>query len=123
MKPLDGGIAKLLKKGLSSAKMTFPVALLKITLGGRTPGNESGGRSQTTTSYPGRGFVPKKTATKIGGTLVEQNDRIVAVLGASLASGIYPTTKDKMAIDGETLRIMGVETEAAKAVYTCLCRK
>lgn len=120
---LEGGIAKQVARGLRKAGMTLPATLIKVTAGTRTPGAISAGTNPTETSHKARGFVPKKTAKKIGGTIVEENDRIVALLGATLASGVVPTSKDKLTIDGETLRVMAVETDAAKAVYTCLCRK
>lgn len=122
-KPLEGGIAKLVAKGLKAAKMTMAVTLLKSAAGTRTPGALAGGTNPTTVGYPAKAIRPTRTAQKIGGTLVEEGDRITRIVGASLPSGIYPTTADRVTLDGETLRIVGVETDSARAMYTLLARK
>ena len=122
-KPLQGGIAKLLAKGMKQAKMTFDATLIKVTAGARTPGALSAGTNPTEASFACKGFVPKRTATKIANTLIEQNDRVVAILGATIAGSQVPTSNDKITIDGETLRIMAVKTDGAKAVYTLLARE
>lgn len=122
-KLLEGGIAKMVYRGMKAAKMTVPATLIKVTVGTRTPGSLAAGTNPTETSFPAKGFEPQVKAVKIANTLVEEGDRIVAIFGASLTSGVFPTTKDKITIGGETLRIVAVETDAAKAVYTALARK
>jgi len=122
-KPLEGGIAKAVSSGLKSAKLTMAVTLVKQTPGTRTPGSLAAGTNPSTTSYAVSGIRPTRSADKIGGTLVEKGDRVARILGAALPSGIYPTTADKVTVDGETLRIVGGETDAARAVYTILARR
>lgn len=120
---LEGKLAKQVANGLKKAGMTLPATLIKVTDGTRTSGSLGSGLNPTEASFKARGFLPNAKATMIANTLVEAGDRIVALLGKTIASNQHPTTKDKVTIDGETLRIVAVETDAAKAVYTCLCRK
>jgi hypothetical protein len=121
-KPLQGGIAKLVYKSLKQAKMTISATLIKVTEGARG-GTVSAGQTPTEAGFAAKGFVPLKHAQKIGDTVVQQDDRVVCLLGASIAGGQVPTSNDRVTIDGETLRIIDVQTDAAKAVYTIVARR
>ena len=121
-KPLEGGIAKLVAKGLKQAKMTVAATLIKVTAGTRTGGAVSGGTHPTESSYSARGFVDSTKRDQINGTLVETNDRVVYLVAQSIASGQVPTTKDKITIEGATVRIVAVDRDPAAAGYACLTR-
>ena len=120
--PLKGGIAKQVAKALKRAKLLLPATLIKFTPGTRTPDHLSEGTNPTTANYAARGFVVDDKYEKIGGTLVEKNDRIIALAAAPIASKQVPATKDRITLDGVTTRVMGVETDPAKAIYICLTR-
>lgn len=122
-KPLAGGIAKLVLKGMKQAKMTMAATLTKVTTGTRTPGSVTAGTNPTEASFSALGFLPNVRKSKIGETLVEQGDRIVALFGKSIAGGQVPDTEDKVTIDGVTTRVVDAEVDAAKAVYTLLTRE
>ena len=121
-KPLAGGIAKAVYKGLKAAKMLAPVTLLKESAGTRTPGNIAGGTNPTATSYGAQGFVDDYATSEIDGTLVVNGDRRVYVFGASLAAGITPTPNDKVTIGGVSYRVVNVGSDPANAVFICQAR-
>ena len=121
-KLLDGYIAKQVAKGLKAAGMTKPATLIKVTAGTRTPGAISAGTNPTETSFKCRGLVQRATLSKIGGTLVEKGDRVIVLLGATIAGKQVPTSKDKITIEGVTSRIIAVDRDPASAAYTCLTR-
>lgn len=120
---LDGKIAKQVGGGLKKAGLSLPATLIKVTPGARTSNNQAGGTNPTEASFAARGFVTKTTKDKIGGTLVEKTDRIIALLGSTIASGQVPATNDKITIEGVTTRVFGVDRDPAKAVYICLTRQ
>jgi hypothetical protein len=99
-----------------------PATLVKVTSGARTPGALSGGTNPTSASYGCRAFASTTKREKINGTLVEEGDRIVAVLAATIASGQVPTTKDKLTFGGTTRPIVSVENDPFEAIYLCLTR-
>lgn len=117
-------IARELPKALKQPGIVESTAatLIKVTPGTRTVGNPAGGTNPTTTSYAAKGFVSSKLTRRVGGTLVEANDRVVVLFGASIASGQVPTTKDKITIEGKTQAIIDLDRDPASATYTCLCR-
>ena len=121
-KLLEGGIAKQVYKAMKAAKMTLPATLIKVTPGTRTPGAISAGTNPTETSYACRGFVADYTAIEMQNTLIQRGDRKVVLLGASIASAQTPATDDKVTIDGATYRIITVNSDPAKATYTCQAR-
>lgn len=115
-------IAKLVNDNLGGAVLT--VTLTKKTVGDRTSGNLSGGRSISTTDYSCKGFVDVFEDSQIDGTTVKRGDRKVVILGASLPSGIAPEPDDTITIEGETLEVVGdgVRRDPASATYECQCR-
>ncbi len=118
---LDGPIAKAVRAGLKGAGMYKPATLHKVTPGTRTPGAQTAGTNPTETTQACEGFVTSTKKDKIGGTLVEKNDRIVVLFGDSLGT-VTPTTRDKVTIENVKQSIVGVDRDAAGATYTLLCR-
>lgn len=120
-KLLDGAIAKAVRAGLKSAGMYKPATLVRVSAGVRAVGELAGGRASTESSQACEGFVTSNKFVKVGGTLVEQHDRVAILLGDSLG-GIVPRTNDKVTIEGKTQRIVDVDRDAASATYTVLLR-
>lgn len=118
-KPLQGGIAKLVAKGMKAAKLALPATLVKITPGTRTPGAVTGGTNPTKTSYTASGFVDDFLNSEIDGTLVVTGDRKIMLYGATIAGGAVPTSNDEVTINGATYRIRSVGSDPANAVYVC----
>lgn len=121
-KLLQGGIAKLVAKGLKSAKMTMDATLIKVAPGARGA-TVSAGTNPTETSFSAKGFAPGRKYDLIDKVQVGGNGRVYALLGATIAGGQRPVANDRITIDGETFRLEAVQTDAARAIYLCLVRK
>ena len=123
MSLLKGGIAKLALKGMKSAKMLLPATLTKVTPGTRTPGTYSAGTNPTTATYSALGLLVDYQASEIKDTLIQQGDRKVLLMGASIQGGQVPGPDDRITIDGLTFRIIDVDRDPASATYICQSRK
>lgn len=121
-KPLAGGIAKAVYKGLKAAGMTAPLTLVKEASGTRTPGNIAGGTNPIAVSYAAQGFVDDYAISEIDGTLVATGDRRGYVFGASIAGGVTPSPNDKLSSAGVTYRIISVGSDPANATFICQLR-
>ncbi len=118
-------------------KHVLDATLIKITAGTRTPDAQSAGTNPTSTSYTCKGWVASFESTQIDGIMVKSEDRMVALLGGSLADGIAPEVNDKITIEDPpetgitvTFRIvgggkdgLGVKRDPVGAVYKCHARK
>lgn len=102
-------------------KHTFKVTLEKITGGTRSSSNPTS-RTQSTTTYTGRGFVDDYETKHIDGTIVLQGDRKVIIFGASLPSSVVPKPGDRTTIESETKTIVNVIRDPAGATYECQVR-
>jgi len=121
-KLLSGFIAKTLGKHLG--KQVKPATLIKIANTARTPGAVSGGLNPTETAHKARGWIEAYDARLVDGTTIKQDDRKIALLGATIAGGAVPTQGDKVTIEGTTYRIIGVpERDPDAATYVCQGRK
>lgn len=119
--PLIKLIRNTLPKAFAAAGNANPseeATLIRTTLGDRSPGSLLDGRTQTDTSYPCKGFVSSEKHATIGETTVEQTDRVVCLLGGTLAT--RPKSGDRITIDSLTQRV--VDLEGSDALWTCLCR-
>lgn len=120
-------IRKLIAKQIPAAGLTVPVTLVKVATGARDPAAPaSGGLSVTTTSYATRGIVADYRQSQIDGTLIQQGDRQVKLLGGLLAKlGVTPEPGDRVVAESETFTIVpeGVSRDAAGAVFTCQVRE
>lgn len=99
-------VGRELARALPSAGATEAATLIRSTPTSRTAGELSRGMNPTETSYPCKGFVSNEHYDQIGDTLVQQNDRVVCLLGEGL--GVTPRFGDKLTIDGVTQRIQDV---------------
>lgn len=120
-KPLQGGIAKAVYKGLKSAGMTSPLTLTKIAPGVRGA-TVSGGTNPASTPYAAQGYVDDYLLSEIDGVLVQTGDRRGYVFGSSIAGGVVPAPNDKLTSAGITYRIMSVGSDPANAVFICQMR-
>lgn len=114
---------RTLARKLAASGAVKAATLIKLTASVRAPDALSAGANPTSASYACRAIATSTKREKIAGTLVQATDRVVAVLAATVASAQVPTTKDRLTIDGATLRIIAVEHDPFAAVYTCLCRE
>lgn len=110
-------IAEDVWRGAEEAGIALPATLVKVTPGTRTSGNQSGGTNPTEATFAAAGFVQDFSAYELAQGLVEVGDRKICLYGASIASGVAPSTNDKVTIGGSTYRIRTVKTDPANAVY------
>jgi hypothetical protein len=109
-------IASELADALPSAGVSEAATYIEVTQGARTV--LSGGRNPINTSHPCQAFVSTTRREKVGGTLVEKSDRVVCIVGKTLA--VQPSTTGRITIDGKTQSI--VDIEGTDALWTLLCR-
>lgn len=100
--------------------LVFDVTLIKVAAGTRTPGALTAGTNPTETSYTCKGFVDEYNLEQIDGQVVQQGDRKVSILGASVS--VVPAVGDKVVAESETRRILYVRRDPAGALYECQVR-
>jgi hypothetical protein len=106
--------------------------LTRTTAGTRTPGSLTAGQTsgEAETSYPCKGFIDSWSDFRLGataeryggrsGTLVEDSDRKIILLGKSLPDDIDPRPGDMITIEDRVYTIVGpVERDPAGATFTC----
>ena len=125
-------IGKLLAKSLKSVASTIGLrsaVLTRSTPGVRTPGSAAAGTNPTTTTYACSAIIEVLTIDDVPATLVQQDDRLIGILGATLPAGIVPTTNDRITlvdVDGvsKTLRlIVAVTGDGVGAMFEFQARK
>jgi hypothetical protein len=119
--PLIKLISKTLPKAFAAAGNANPsesATLIRSTPGARTPGALADGTNPTTTLYACKGFVSTDKHEAIDGTLVESTDRVIGLLGGTLA--IRPKKGDRITIDSRTDTIESLE--GTDALWLCLGR-
>ena len=99
----------------------LPATLIIRTPGTRT-GNLTGGTNPTEASYTCEGFIDSQNRRSVNGTLVEDGNIIVVIIGDSLEAAVDPKTEDKVTIEGSTYWIRAIDRDPAKATYTLLCK-
>lgn len=110
--------------------------LIKVASGTRTAGNQSAGTNPTETSYAAKGWAASYDGHQIPGTLVKQDDRMIALLGGTIDGGVEPEVGDKIMIEDppggevQTFRIIGgheggrgVTRDPDGAKYVCHGRR
>ena len=113
-------IAKEINKGLGPG---LPDATLTIvTPGTRTGGALTDGTNPTTTTHAAKGFMDDYEDFQIDGTIIQRGDRMVVLLGDSIADGVIPAPGDRVTIEGEEFNIVNVKRDPAGATYTCQAR-
>jgi hypothetical protein len=104
--------------------------LIKITTGALTPGNYSGAPALTETPYAATGLIEMLAVGEVqDASLVQQDDRKISLLGASIDSGAIPGVNDKVTIEdldgvSKTFRLAGlIEGDGVGAMYSFIARK
>lgn len=126
-------IAKQIAKALggSTGKVlgVKPATLVKMTPGVHAPGAASGGTNPTSTPYPCKAMIEIATISDVPtGTLIQQDDRKIGILGASLPAGVMPGSGNKITmvdLDGvsKTFRFVAVISgDGVGAMYEFLAR-
>lgn len=119
-------IAGIVNDAITDAGGLVPLTLTVVTSteAGRTPGSPSAGRNPTTTGpHAGQGIIENYDAKEIDGTLIQDGDRKVLILGASLPTGIVPKADDTISIESFVgLRVVQVMRDPAAATYECQVR-
>ena len=95
--------------------------LIKAASGTRT-GNLTGGTNPVDTSYSCKGFIDTQNRKSVGGTLIQDGDIVIILIGDSIENGAVPVGEDKVTIEGGTYRIKMIDRDPAAATYTLLCR-
>ena len=113
---ISGLIHKNISPGVNSAVLT------KVTKGTRTAGQVTGGTQPTSANYACKGFVDVLDKNRLEGSLVEDTDVLVAIIGDSIASNKVPVAGDRVTILSVEYNIIQVTTDPAKAVYNCIGR-
>ena len=89
--------------------------LTKVVRGSRAAGEPTQGTQPVETSYAAQGFIDSKMRKNIGGTLVENGDIIVVLIGDSIASSQVPAVGDKVTIESNTYWIRELDRDPDKA--------
>lgn len=100
--------------------------LTKVTPGGRLPGAYSAGTNPTSTDYAGRGFI-EAIGMLMDGTLVQQGNVVISLLGGTFAAVPAPTDAITIASKefpaGHRYAVVRVVADAVGAVYQCEARR
>lgn len=113
-------IAKILNKAMGP--LVNEGKLTRVTQTTRKAGESTQGRRPSDQVFPCRGFFDTTEKTQIGGTLVEQGDRVALVLGDSLPTGVTPKPNDEIEFESERGKVAAVGRDPASATYECLVR-
>ena len=113
---IAGKVYAALKGQLLDATLT------KVAAGTRTPGALTGGTNPTDTDYACEGFIDSKNRKDVGGTLVEDGNVFVVLIGNSIASDQVPAIGDKVTTESTEYRIRALDRDPDAATYTLLCK-
>ena len=113
-------IAKILRD--ETKGQLLDATLIKITEGTRTPGALTAGTNPTTANKTAEGFIDSQDRKDVNGTLVENGNVIVLLIGNSIEDAAVPEVDDKVTIESVTYWIKALDRDPAKATYTLLCK-
>jgi hypothetical protein len=113
---------KIINDAIVSAGNLIDATLIKVVVGARTGGNLAGGKAAVETSYAAKGIISSYQDNQIDGTIIKKGDRRVLLMGRSIASDQVPEPNDKVTIEGRTYQIVAVDSDPARATYTCQAR-
>jgi hypothetical protein len=108
--------------GAATAGQLLPATLTRVTPGARTPGSLTAGTNPTTQTRTCEGIIEDYDDGQIDGTLVQDGDRRVLLIAASIQEGAIPEPGDQITIEGQTLTVVRVRRDPAAASYTCQVR-
>lgn len=119
-KILGTDIAGILRTSLRG--MLLDATLTKISAGSVDPNNIGAGPAITETDYTAEGFVESYDENRIDGTIVQESDRLVILIGESIQSFVVPEPQDKITIESVTYTIVQVTRDPDAAIYECQVR-
>jgi len=96
--------------------------LTKVTPGARTAGQLTGGTNPTSTTHAAKGFLDNLDKNRLEGSLVEDGDVLIGIVGDSIVGGEVPRPGDRVTILGNTYNVIQVEVDPAQALYECVGR-
>lgn len=102
----------------------FDLTLTKVEAGTRGS-SLTAGTSPSRTDHTVKGFVDSYTDRQVADSLVQQGDRKIVILGASLPSGVVPEPTDEITDEAGTVYVIvenGVNRDPAGATYECQSR-
>jgi hypothetical protein len=111
-------IAREVYDGIRSAGNVVAMSLVRVTPGTRTTGALTAGTNPSSTTYSCRGFKTSRRRKDPGSTTSDLVS-VVAILGASLPSGVEPRPNDKVVFEGATYIVNRVRTDPADALWEC----
>lgn len=118
-------VSGIIKKAIGDGVLTDPTAhdaiLIHFTIGTRT-GNLTGGTNPTSTNHTCKGFIDSKNLKEFKGTLVEDGDVFIILIGDSISPAQVPDVSDQITIESKTYRIRVLDRDPAAATYTCLSK-
>lgn len=99
------------------------VTLVKVTSGGRDPADPTSQLAETTANKAAKGFIENYSEEALTNTSIRRTDRLISVLGDSIADGAVPQMGDRLVAEGTTWEIVSVPgRDPAGAVYLCQAR-
>lgn len=98
------------------------LTLTVVAQGTPTPGSYTRGSNATTTSHTAKGLVSRYKSSEIDGTRIQQGDRRVRVMIASISPATAIKPKDRVTIGGETLILMDAAKDPAGVAWLCQAR-
>lgn len=117
-------VSGIVKKEVGDKVLTDPAhdVVLTITTPGTRTGNLTGGTNPTETTHTCKGFIDSKNRSSVGGTLVEDGEEVVVIIGDSISPAAVPSTEDKVTIESVVYRIKRLDRDPAGATYTLVVR-
>ena len=97
-------------------------AVLTVFTAGTRTGNLTGGTNPTSTTHTCRGFIDTQDRESVGGTLVDDGEVLINLVGDSISPAAVPKGEDQITIESATYRIKKIDRDPAAAPYTCVCK-
>jgi len=115
--------AKIIADSISQAGDVLDATLVQVSEGTRDATNPSKKNAGSEQSYQCKGFISRYLNNQSPGN-VQQANREIVLLGATLPSGVVPTPDNRIVIEGSTHTIVedGVSRDPFGATYKCRAR-
>lgn len=117
-------IAGIIADSIESAGGVLSGKLFKVTSTDRTTGALTGGTNPINKGHAFKGFYDDRQLRTLPESLVQQDSRMIVLLGATIEGGVVPTPGDSILLEGDETTIDRIiERDPAAATYSCLVRK
>ena len=104
---------------IPGAGLTREGTLTKKVDGARTPGQLTSGPGITDSAKTFQGFADSNVRKYFSGSTVRNSRAVVVMIGASIQDGAVPEQGDYVSVDGVVGTLLEVNSDPAKATYTC----